>query len=213
MSEREFFKAIAADALSGAYYLYGREPYSRGSAIRQCQEKRAEAARPLNVQTLSGAPAPEIINACETLPFFDEKRLVIVRELGGDDALLIADYAEKVPESTILLIERAEPVKNSALFKMLEALGRTIEFAPYDEDHAVAFLEKRARENELFSAELNGALIVQLEKISALKYAAGADPALAGRLCAEQAIVLLYGGTAQALSISPSLFPASPPAP
>lgn len=149
MSEREFFKAIAADALSGAYYLYGREPYSRGSAIRQCQEKRAEAARPLNVQTLSGAPAPEIINACETLPFFDEKRLVIVRELGGDDALLIADYAEKVPESTILLIERAEPVKNSALFKMLEALGRTIEFAPYDEDHAVAFLEKRARENDI----------------------------------------------------------------
>lgn len=76
-----------------------------------------------------------------------------------------------------------------------------------------ALLARERKDIELFSAELNGALIVQLEKISALKYAAGADPALAGRLCAEQAIVLLYGGTAQALSISPSLFPASPPAP
>ena len=149
MGEREFFKAIAADGLSGAYYLYGREPYSRLSAIRQCKAIRAETARQLNVQTLSGAPAPEIINACETLPFFDEKRLVIVRELGGDDALLIADYTEKVPESTVLLIERAEPVKISALFKTLEARGRAIEFAPYDEDHAVAFLEKRARENDI----------------------------------------------------------------
>lgn len=149
MKEREFFQAIAADALSGAYYLYGREPYSRLSAIRQCKERRAEAARALNVQTLSGAPAPEIINACETLPFFDEKRLVIVRELGGDDALLMADYAEKVPESTVLLIERTEPAKSSALFKTLEARGRAIEFAPYDEDRAVAFLEKRARENDI----------------------------------------------------------------
>lgn len=62
---------------------------------------------------------------------------------------------------------------------------------------------------EIFCAELNDALFVQLGEAGPLQCAVGADPALAGRLCAEQAIVLLYGGTAESLSISPSLFLAS----
>ncbi len=147
MTENEFFKAIADDALGGAYLLYGREPYSRAKAIALAKNARGEAARDLNVQVLSGVSAADVVNACETLPFFDEKRLVVIRELGGDDALKIADYAEKVPPCCILLIDRAEPVKSGALFKTLEARGRAVEFAPYDEDHAVAFLDKRAREN------------------------------------------------------------------
>lgn len=77
-------------------------------------------------------------------------------------------------------------------------------------DAALEALQTLERSDvEIFSAALDGDLLLRLGGASALKCAAGPDPALAGRLCAEQAIVLLYGGKAEALSISPSLFPAS----
>ena len=149
MNERDFFQSIAADALCGAYYLYGKEPYSRVSAIRLCKAAREEAVRELNIQAFSGASAAEIIQACETLPFFDEKRLVIVRDLDADGAHALAGYAERVPETCLLLIDGSAAAKTGALFKALSPRGRAVEFAPYDEEHAIAFLEKRARENNI----------------------------------------------------------------
>ncbi len=74
-------------------------------------------------------------------------------------------------------------------------------------DAAIEVLLTQARGDiEIFSASLNGKLLLQLGDAGALKCAVGPDPALAGRLCTEQAIVLLYGGTAEALLIGPSLF-------
>ena len=147
MTENEFFNAIRDNSLHGAYCLYGREPYSRSRAVAACRAARAEAARELNVQPLRSPAFSDLVNACETLPFFDERRLVIAYDVSGDTLSSLADYVEKVPESCILLLDRDDPIKQSGMFQTLKILGRTVEFAPYDEDKAVAFLEKRAREN------------------------------------------------------------------
>ncbi len=62
---------------------------------------------------------------------------------------------------------------------------------------------------EIFAADADAALLKQMSEDSALLVrAVGPDPSEAGRLCAEQAIVLLYGGTAQQLAIRPSVFAA-----
>lgn len=72
-------------------------------------------------------------------------------------------------------------------------------------------LKKQARDDlEIFCAAADGTLLQSMHDTPwPLVRAVGAEPAEAGRLCAEQAIVLLYGGTAQELTIAPSIFAAS----
>ena len=62
------------------------------------------AMRDLNVDILENAQATAVIAAAETLPFMVERRVVLCRAMPkDDDAARLAAYAEKVPESTVLL--------------------------------------------------------------------------------------------------------------
>ena len=70
MDENSFFQAIQSDAVSGAYLLCGEESYSREQAVRQLLARMDEATRDLNVTTLKNPEAHDVINACDTLPFF-----------------------------------------------------------------------------------------------------------------------------------------------
>ncbi len=145
MDENGFFQLIQSGAVCGAYLLYGEEAYSREQAVRQITAAIDGAARELNVQPLKNPEPGDVINACETLPFFSERRLVIVTELSADTAAALADYAGGVPETTVLLILYAgRPNAQGALFKALAKAGRAVEFERFAPERAVAFLEKRA---------------------------------------------------------------------
>lgn len=148
MEVKEFFAQIASGSLSGAYYLFGTEPYGRQQAVRRAIASIDETMRDLNVSVLKGAPADEIINAADSLPLFSDRRLVIVREIDADTANRLARYVEHVSETTILLIDFAgTPDKRSALYQTLKGHNRTVEFMMYEPEQATGFVEKRAREN------------------------------------------------------------------
>lgn len=145
MDERAFFQEIQSGGAFGAYLLYGEEPYSRAQAILQAEACIDEAARTLNVQRLKNPEPHEVINACETLPFFAERRLVCASELSADCATALAAYVEKTPETTLLLLLYAgKPNAQSALLKTLSKADRAVEFERFSPERAVAFLEKRA---------------------------------------------------------------------
>jgi len=133
--------------LQGAYLLHGEEEYSKEQAIRQAGLLPDEAARSLNTQKLTRPSIAEIRDASEALPFFDRCRVVTVYELPSDQEAALAEYVKEVPDSTILLIvQRGEAKKTSALYKTLEKADRVIDFARCDEARATAFLKKRATE-------------------------------------------------------------------
>lgn len=145
MDESAFFQAIQSGAVSGAYLLYGEEAYSRDQAVRQISALVDEAARALNVQRLKNPEPAAVIDACETLPFFSARRLVVVNELSADTANALCGYVETVPDTTMLLIlYSGKPNAQSALFKQLGKAGRAVEFAAFSPERAAAFVEKRA---------------------------------------------------------------------
>lgn len=150
-----FFKKIKAGTLSGAYYLYGDEPYSRAQAEKQIFALLGDAAREMNLTELKSPTADAVIGAADTMPFFDERRVVIARDLAAEECEKLAKYVPHMPESTILLVTKrpggaksggkgGEGKRGDALFTLLKKDGRTVNFEPYDDSLAAGFAVKRA---------------------------------------------------------------------
>lgn len=134
--------------VGGAYYFCGEDPYSLNKGVRAVVERTNPDLREMNTQTLKAPLASEIQNAAETLPFFDELRVVVVTEFDADTANALVDYAVHTPESTALLFVRPgkAPAANP-LYKALLALDRAVSFDLLSPEQAQAFVLKRAKEN------------------------------------------------------------------
>ena len=144
--DAQLFDALKRREVSGAYYLFGAEEYAIEQAQKRFLGLLLPAAAALNALYMDAPQAADVIAACETLPFFDERRLVFVRRLSADESNQLAAYVSRVPESTLLVIsERGDAVKGALSTKMRE-LGKAVEFAEYDETRAAAFAVKRAKE-------------------------------------------------------------------
>ncbi len=142
-----FIKQIAEGSIGGAYCLCGQEPYVRERAVKKVLSLLNADLKDMNAQVLTNPAASDVINACETLPLFDLRRVVIVRELAADAATALADYAPNVPDTAVLLIEvRGAPNTASALYKALNKEDRVVLCEPFTADRAADFLLKRARE-------------------------------------------------------------------
>ncbi|MPN07600.1 putative protein YqeN [bioreactor metagenome] len=102
----------------------------------------------MNTTFLKSPSAAEIQAAAETLPFFDELRVVVAQEFDADTANALEDYVKTVPASTALLFVRPgkAPLTNP-LYKAIAALNRAVSFNPLESDQVQAFLQKRAKEN------------------------------------------------------------------
>ena len=148
--------------LSGAYYFCGEDPYSLDKGARAVAGITNPELRDMNVQTLK-SPAPgEVEAASETLPFFDEKRVVIVEEFDADTANALAEYALHPPETTVLVFVRGgKPPEANPLYKALKKEDRAVIFSPLTERQAEAFVEKRAKENGIPIDPAAGGLLVQ----------------------------------------------------
>ncbi len=148
MDATAFFKEIK-NAPRRAYYLHGEEEYLKDRAL---EGLKALCGDPdLGVSDLTNPSAQEIIESCETLPFFCERRLVVVRELkttaekDAKDAKAIAAYLPRIPETTILaILERGAADKRKALFKAFAAIKADVDFAILGEEDAARFCVKTA---------------------------------------------------------------------
>jgi DNA polymerase-3 subunit delta len=134
--------------LGGAYYFYGEDPYSLDKGMRAVVGVTNPDLRDMNTQVLKTPSPSDVQNAAETLPFFDEKRVVVVTEFDADTANALTDYVLTVPETTVLVFMRGgkAPAANP-LYKALDKQGRAVSFDPLNPQQAIAFLEKRARAN------------------------------------------------------------------
>ena len=146
-----FIKQLSeGNAPGGAYYLCGEDPYSLHKGVRAAVQRTNPELRDMNAQTLKSPAPADVRNAAETLPFFDERRVVVVTEFDADAANALEPYALNVPESTYLLFVReGKPPLTNPLYKTLDKAGRTVVFSAFTPEQAEAFLQKRARENEI----------------------------------------------------------------
>ncbi|MDR0840241.1 MAG: DNA polymerase III subunit delta [Christensenellaceae bacterium] len=146
MEHIAFFNAVRQGSLSGAYLLHGEEEYVKDSALAALAESLDEAARELNVQYLSTAEADTLIAACETLPFFAERRLVVCRALPVEaDAQRIVPYLPRLPQSTLLIFAvRGRAKETLALVKALKQANHIVDFAPLTALDAAKWVSQKA---------------------------------------------------------------------
>lgn len=146
-------KTIDNDIKSGefkkAYLLFGEEGY----LIRQYRDKLKNALvasdDTMNFSSYEGKDIEQtaIIDLAETLPFFADKRVVLIEnsglfEKGGD---VLGEYMPSVPDSTCFIFCEESVDKRSKLFKAVSKLGSAIEFKEMPEETLARWIGSRIK--------------------------------------------------------------------
>jgi len=158
-----FLSGLAGgEPVGGAYYFCGEDPYSLNKGVRAVVERTNPDLREMNTTFLKAPLPAEVQAAAETLPFFDELRVVVAQEFDADTANALEGYVKTVPQTTALLFVRPgkAPAANP-LYKAIAGMGRAVSFNPLEPAQAQAFLQKRAKENGIPLDEPAAARLVQ----------------------------------------------------
>lgn len=121
--------------LKPVYLIYGSEDLRLAQAVARLKKRVADVADlDFNFDTFEGenAKADDIIAACNTLPFLSERRLVVVKavdKMTSDGWNALAAYAADPAPTTVLVLVATKLAKNTRLYKAVEKLGGTAEYA------------------------------------------------------------------------------------
>ncbi len=123
---------IKMGQLKNVYLLYGTEDYLKRQYRDKLKHALVEPDDTMNFSAYEGKDInpKELIDLSETLPFFKEKRMILVENSGFfknscDD---LAEYMSQVPESTCFVFVEEEVDKRSKLFKAASRAGSAVEF-------------------------------------------------------------------------------------
>ncbi len=138
-------KVISEDIKKGefksVYLLYGEEEYLK----KQYRDRLRNAIAGDDTMNYSyfdsdNASVKEIIDVCETMPFFAEKRLVVMENTGflksSNDEL--ADYIKHIPDYLVIVMVEKEVDKRNKVYKAIDSAGYVCEMKP----QTTATLEK-----------------------------------------------------------------------
>lgn len=141
-------KSLNEDLKSGQlnriYLLYGEEAYLK----RQYKEKLRNAMvfpdDSMNCAYYEGKGIniKEIIDLAETLPFFAERRLIIMENTGffKNATQELADYIKEMPETTSMIFIEEEVDKRGKLYKAVKDNGRIVELGRQDEGMLIRWI-------------------------------------------------------------------------
>ena len=87
----------------------------------------------------------EIIDQAETMPFFADRRLIVVRHSGffKSGAESLSDYCSLIPDYLVLVFEEEEVDKRSRLYKAIKKEGRIAEFPVQDAGRLMTWIAGR----------------------------------------------------------------------
>jgi len=129
---RKINQDIKNQSFQNIYLLYGEEGY-----LKKQYKERLKAAvcgeDTMNYAYFEGknVDVNEIISIADTMPFFADKRLVVIENSGffkkADEKML--EYLSRLPESTVLVFAEAETDKRGKMFKKVKELGYVCEMA------------------------------------------------------------------------------------
>lgn len=128
---------IKNHAFRPSYLLFGEEAYLK----KQYRDKLA-AALAAKGDTMNfaayegkGIRPGELVDLAETLPFFAEKRVILVEDSGffKNSCEELAAYLPQMNESSCFIFVESEVDKRSKMYKAVKKYGAAIEFATQDE--------------------------------------------------------------------------------
>ncbi|MCR4752065.1 MAG: DNA polymerase III subunit delta [Eubacterium sp.] len=145
----EIRKNIKEQQFHNVYLLYGPEAWLRARFLKDLIRALVPEGEEMNFTRFSGKDTEEdaIISQGETLPFFSERRVILVEDTGffRNKAEALAAWLEKLPEYLVLIFSEEEADKRTRLFKLVQNKGHVAEFATQKEDALVRWIFARMK--------------------------------------------------------------------
>ena len=119
------------------YLLYGEEAYLK----KQYRDRITKAIFP-DGDTVNyayyegkGINPGELIDLAETMPFFADRRLIVIENSGffKNASPELADYIKTMPDTACFLFVENEADKRGKMYKAVKSKGRVVEMARQDE--------------------------------------------------------------------------------
>lgn len=140
---------IKAGEFKKVYLLYGQERY----LIKQYRDKLVKAmvneGDTMNFSTFEGESInqKEIIDLAETLPFFADRRVILIEDSGlfkkqGDE---LGAYLPDAPEATYFIFVEESVDKRSKLYKAAAKCGNPVEFKEQTDETLARWIGMRIR--------------------------------------------------------------------
>ena len=141
-SKKEEKATLAEDLRSGSfhrvYLLYGSESYVQARALNKLLSALVPQEDDMNFTRLDekNATPEQLIPLAETLPFFAERRVILVSDSGlfKKSCPELEEYLPTMPESSVLIFSEKEADKRLKLYKTVSGMGVCEEFVPLDEE-------------------------------------------------------------------------------
>ena len=149
-------KKLEADIKNGLkrkiYLLYGPEAYLRNRYRDSLVKFMLPTSDAANLARFEGKDidVSEVIDLAQTMPFFSEKRVIVLENTeffaAGGAASEVNDFAdciETLPESTCIIISQEKADSRLKLFKKIKQYGCVAEFAALGEEQVKKFILDR----------------------------------------------------------------------
>lgn len=150
---------IKTGSFSKFYLLYGGEAYLK----KLYRDKLKAAIIPdednMNYSYFEGKDMnqKEVVSICQTLPFFSERRLIVIENSGlFKSSNELADQLKELPDTTIVIFVEMEVDKRNKLYKLVKDQGTISEMNGLDEQNLKLFISsllkaegKRITENTI----------------------------------------------------------------
>lgn len=128
-------KNLNADLKSGnfkqLYLLTGEEAYLKNQYKRRLRSALVGEEDLMNFTSFAGKgiDVRQIIDQAETMPFFAERRMILIEESGFFEKACpeLADYLPKLPAETYVVFVEGAVDKRGKLYKAVKSLGRVVE--------------------------------------------------------------------------------------
>lgn len=129
-------KDIKTGQFKPVYLLYGEEAFLKKSYKNRLKEAIVgDDSMNFHQFQEKGPDLKEIISLADTMPFFGERRLILVEDSGffkGSGGEALAEYLPGMPKTSFMVFVESEVDKRSRLYKKVKDLGYGAEMARQD---------------------------------------------------------------------------------
>lgn len=133
-------KQLAQDIKSGnfkpVYLIYGEEAFLKKSYKNRMKEAMVgDDTMNFHYFEGKGIDLKEIISLADTMPFFGDRRLILMEDSGlfkGSGAESLVEYLPQMPDTTCILFVESEVDKRNRLYKKVKDIGYVAEMVRQD---------------------------------------------------------------------------------
>ncbi len=124
---KNIIKDIEKNELKRVYLIYGEEKYLIRTIKNRMIKGLVKADDTMNYTKFVGkdSSVKEIIQTCDTLPFFADYRVVLLEDTGffktSNDEM--AEYIKEIPDSSVVIFIEEEVDKRNKVYKQVKSTG------------------------------------------------------------------------------------------